>query len=213
MLNSAEHEILNTYKCENLKKFIFQAQISLECYFFLLIDVKMTIIVGILIYMTGKISCSAELSMKFFLTFSPGSSYLKWQYPYILYYTNFLKLYKPYTHCCTLVEATVFDPDKVFQETVLREVTIKGNSNLIRFSGGWMDDLRFYILFNSISVISGWWAGDNVQWNAVEGRWRGLKPGTTRSVGGGGELEPGTTRSVGQCLTYWATRAARFSDC
>ena len=41
-----------------------------------------------------------------------------------------------------------------------------------------------------------------MQWNAVEGRWRGLKPGTTRSVGGGGELEPGTTRSVGQCLTY-----------
>ena len=25
---------------------------------------------------------------------------------------------------------------------------------------GWMDDLRFYVLFNSISVISGQWADD-----------------------------------------------------
>ena len=34
MLNSAEHEIFNAHKYENIKKFsIFQAQISLECYF------------------------------------------------------------------------------------------------------------------------------------------------------------------------------------
>ena len=34
LLNSAEHEILNAHKYENIKKFsIFQAQISLECYF------------------------------------------------------------------------------------------------------------------------------------------------------------------------------------
>ena len=34
MLNSAEHEILNAHKYENIKKFnILQAQISLECYF------------------------------------------------------------------------------------------------------------------------------------------------------------------------------------
>ena len=26
---------------------------------------------------------------------------------------------------------------------------------------GWIDDLRFYVLFNSISVISGQWADDN----------------------------------------------------
>ena len=26
---------------------------------------------------------------------------------------------------------------------------------------GWMDDLQFYVLFNSISVISGQWADDN----------------------------------------------------
>ena len=34
ILNSVEHEILNAHKYENIKKFsIFQAQISLECYF------------------------------------------------------------------------------------------------------------------------------------------------------------------------------------
>ena len=32
MLSSAEHEILNAYRYENIKEFsIFQAQISLEC--------------------------------------------------------------------------------------------------------------------------------------------------------------------------------------
>ena len=31
-----------------------------------------------------------------------------------------------------------------------------------------MDDLRFYILFNSISVVSGQWAGDNERLCAVE---------------------------------------------
>ena len=33
----------------------------------------------------------------------------------------------------------------------------------------WMDDLRFYVLFNSISVISGRWADDN-EWLCVMGR-------------------------------------------
>ena len=46
MLNSAEHEILNASKYENIKNIsISQAQIGLECYF----------------------SCSAELSMIFFI--------------------------------------------------------------------------------------------------------------------------------------------------
>ena len=62
MLNSAEHEILNARKYKNIKKFIFfQAQMSLELsYFFLLINVEMPTTVA------GKISCTAELSMKFF---------------------------------------------------------------------------------------------------------------------------------------------------
>ena len=36
----------------------------------------------------------------------------------------------------------------------------------------WMDDLRFYIISNSISVKSGRWADDNegcVQWNPAYG--------------------------------------------
>ena len=34
----------------------------------------------------------------------------------------------------------------------------------------WMDDLRFYVLFNSISVISGRWADDNERLCAMESR-------------------------------------------
>ena len=34
--------------------------------------------------------------------------------------------------------------------------------------GGWMDDLRFYVPFNIISVISGRWADDNGRLHAME---------------------------------------------
>ena len=55
MLSSAEHEILNAHKCENIKKFsIFRAQKSLECFFFLLTNVKMPRNVGILTFMSRK---------------------------------------------------------------------------------------------------------------------------------------------------------------
>ena len=37
---------------------------------------------------------------------------------------------------------------------------------------GWMDDLRFYVLFNIISVISGRWANDNERLCAMEARLR-----------------------------------------
>ena len=66
MLSSAEHEILNAHKYKNIKKFgIFLAQVSLECYFSLLmlINVKMPTIVGILTFMSRK----NFMSMKFFL--------------------------------------------------------------------------------------------------------------------------------------------------
>ena len=33
---------------------------------------------------------------------------------------------------------------------------------------GWMDDLRFYVLLNSISVISGGWEVDNERLRAIE---------------------------------------------
>ena len=67
-----------------------------------------------------------------------------------------------------------------------------------------MDDLQFYILFNSISVTSRGWADDNkrrppdIDWNTVSKAnqptpWVGLK------------LE--TARSVGQRFPQWATVA------
>ena len=56
MLNSVEHEILNAHKYKNIKKFsFFQAHISLEWYFFLLlINVKMPTNGGILTLMSRK---------------------------------------------------------------------------------------------------------------------------------------------------------------
>ena len=55
MLNSVEHKILNAHKYKSIKKFgCFQAQISRECYFFPLINVKMPTIVGILTFMSRK---------------------------------------------------------------------------------------------------------------------------------------------------------------
>ena len=57
MLNSVEHETLNAHKYKNSKKFglpVYSAQISLECYFSLLINVKMPTIVGILTFLRRK---------------------------------------------------------------------------------------------------------------------------------------------------------------
>ena len=56
---------------------------------------------------------------------------------------------------------------------------------------GRMDNLRFYVLFNRISVLSGRFLDDNERLCAMEHRLRlerfpsqaGLEPGTTRSVG------------------------------
>ena len=59
-----------------------------------------------------------------------------------------------------------------------------------------MDDLRFNVLFNSISVISGRWEVDNERLCAMELRLR-LK----RSSPQGG-LELLTARSVGERLTH-----------
>ena len=44
--------------------------------------------------------------------------------------------------------------------------------DFIHWINGWMDDLRFYVLFNSISVISGRWAGDRERLFAMELRLR-----------------------------------------
>ena len=61
---------------------------------------------------------------------------------------------------------------------------------------GWMDDMCLYVIFNSISVISGRWAGENKRLCAMELRLR-LK-NFPHQAG----LEPGTARSVGQRLTH-----------
>ena len=55
MLNSAEHEILNTHKYENIKKLSFFSGADKHIMlFFLLINVKMPTIVGILTFMSRK---------------------------------------------------------------------------------------------------------------------------------------------------------------
>ena len=66
---------------------------------------------------------------------------------------------------------------------------------------GWMDDLQFYVLFNSISVISGQWADDNERLCAIEPHLE-LK----RALPHAG-LKLMTARSVGQRLTHRATGA------
>ena len=65
---------------------------------------------------------------------------------------------------------------------------------------GWMDDLWFYVLLNSISVKLGRWEVDNerlYQWNSVYG-WEDFALSRDRTW---------SARSVGQCLTLWATWA------
>ena len=64
MLNSVEHEILNAHKYKNIKKFGFLGSAKPRMLFFPLINVKMPTIVGILTFMSRKISCSVKLSMK-----------------------------------------------------------------------------------------------------------------------------------------------------
>ena len=45
---------------------------------------------------------------------------------------------------------------------VRKYITIVHNQN------GWIDELRFYVLFNSVSVISGQWEVDNEKLCAME---------------------------------------------
>ena len=55
-----------------------------------------------------------------------------------------------------------------------RNVSIAAERGAVRPStmDGWMDNMRFYIIFNSISVISGRWANDNERQCAMEHRLR-----------------------------------------
>ena len=65
MLNSAEHEILNAHKYKKSQEIQhFLGSDKLIMLFFMFINVKMPTIVVILTFMSRKISCSTELSMK-----------------------------------------------------------------------------------------------------------------------------------------------------
>ena len=64
-----------------------------------------------------------------------------------------------------------------------------------------MDGLQFYVLFNSISVISGRWADDNERLCAMDPRLR-LKKSPPRAG-----IVPETAISVGQRLTHWSIGA------
>ena len=67
---------------------------------------------------------------------------------------------------------------------------------------GWMDDLRFYVLLNSISVISGQCLDDNERLCAMELRLR-----LRRFPSSGDRTQ--SASSVGQRLTHWTTGAPR----
>ena len=62
---------------------------------------------------------------------------------------------------------------------------------------GWMDDMQFYVLFNSVSAIPGQWKDDiimksGVQWDPVYGI----------NISASSWDQTWTARSVGQHLIY-----------
>ena len=72
-----------------------------------------------------------------------------------------------------------------------------------------MNDLRLYVLFNSISVISVQWADDNERLCEMEPRLR-LRRFRLEGEGGGG-LDFDTARLVVQCLATELTEPRGFS--
>ena len=61
---------------------------------------------------------------------------------------------------------------------------------------GWMDDLPFYVLFNSILVTSGRWADDNRRLCAMDPRVRLSRPPQDR------QISRPAPNPVGQRLTH-----------
>ena len=70
---------------------------------------------------------------------------------------------------------------------------------------GWIDDLQFYVLLNSISVISGRWAGGNERLCAMEPRLRLSRLGLERAF-------LGTARSVRPALNPLSYRSCSIED-
>ena len=59
-------------------------------------------------------------------------------------------------------------PFKNLKLAVFSSPLYKNRELLLSLYFGWMDDVRFYVLFNSISVISGRWVDDNERLCAME---------------------------------------------
>ena len=73
MLNSVEHEILPAHRYKKYQEIrLFVGTSKPRMLFVPLINVKMPTTVGILTFMSRKLSCSVELSMKSFITLGPG---------------------------------------------------------------------------------------------------------------------------------------------
>ena len=70
------------------------------------------------------------------------------------------------------------------------------NGSVHKLYGRWKDGLGFYVIFNSSSVISGRYVGDNERLCATKPRVR-LKRSSSQAG-----LEPGTARSAGQCIIH-----------
>ena len=66
----------------------------------------------------------------------------------------------------------------------------------VNSSDRWMDDLRFYVLLNSISVKSGRWVDGNERVCVLEPRF------TVEKISPRAGLELGIARSVGQHITH-----------
>ena len=73
MLNSAENKTCSAYiqKINANNLYFFSCKAELNMKFFVLINIKMPTIVGILIFISTKNSCSTELSMKMFYNLRP----------------------------------------------------------------------------------------------------------------------------------------------
>ena len=84
--------------------------------------------------------------------------------------------------------------ERMYNKNILREMRLPMPTSTYLHAycrNEWMDDLRFYVIFNSISVISGRWLADNERICAIEPLLRSIRfPPQAR-------LESGIARSVG----------------
>ena len=84
--------------------------------------------------------------------------------------------------------------ERMYNKNILREMSLPMPTSTYLHAycrNELMDDLRFYVIFNSISVISGRWLADNERICAIEPLLRSIRfPSQAR-------LDSGIARSVG----------------